>query len=303
MDQNAALQEALGAVRERPAQRSTVLQFLHRLFKDKPLGASGAVLLGFFFAVAVLADVIAPYPYDRISFAEIMDPPSSAHLLGTDYLGRDLLSRLIYGARVSIFVSLAAVTGATLLSLSLGIVSGWYGGTVDALLQRLVVNTWIALPGLLVLLTLASIIGPGLFTVAFILSLGGLSESRVIRGTVFSLKTSSFVEAAQAMGASTKRIMLQHILPNCFAPAIILFTIRFGTAILAESTLSFLGYGIPPPFPTWGQMLSGESLSHFYEGPWTLVWPGIALTLAVFGSNVFGDALRDLLDPRLRGRV
>lgn len=303
MDQNAALQEALGAVREQPAQRSPVLQFLHRLFKDKPLGATGALMLAFFFFVALLADVIAPYPYDKISFAEIMDPPSGTHLLGTDYLGRDLLSRLIYGARVSIFVSLAAVVGATLLSLSLGIVSGWYGGTVDALLQRLVVNTWIALPGLLVLLTLASIIGPGLFTVAFILSLGGLSESRVIRGTVFSLKTSSFVEAAQAMGASTKRIMLQHILPNCFAPAIILFTIRFGTAILAESTLSFLGYGIPPPFPTWGQMLSGESLSHFYEGPWTLVWPGIALTLAVFGSNVFGDALRDLLDPRLRGRL
>jgi len=260
-------------------------------------------MLVFFFGIAVLAGVIAPYPYDQISFAEIMDPPSGAHLLGTDYLGRDLLSRMIYGARVSIFVALAAVTGATLLSLSLGIISGWYGGTVDALMQRLVVNTWIALPGLLVLLTLASIIGPGVFTVAFILSLGGLSESRVIRGTVFTLKASTFVEAAQAMGASTRRIMLQHILPNCFAPAIILFTIRFGTAILAESTLSFLGYGIPPPFPTWGQMLSGESLSHFYEGPWTLVWPGIALTLAVFGSNVFGDALRDLLDPRLRGRV
>lgn len=303
MQENIALQPTLEPARLEALQRKPGPRILTRLIRDKPLGAFGGFVLVAFLLIAVFADLIAPYPYDKISFAEIMDPPSAAHLLGTDYLGRDLLSRMIYGARVSIFVALSAVVGATLISVTLGIVSAWYGGTVDALIQRLLVNTWIALPSLLVLLTLASIIGPGLFTVAFILSLGGLSESRVIRGTVFSLKQAAFVEAAQAAGARTGRVLLQHILPNTFAPVIILFTLRFGTAILAESTLSFLGYGIPPPFPTWGQMLSGESLSHFYEGPWTLVWPGVALTLAVFGSNVFGDALRDLLDPRLRGGV
>ena len=303
MQEPIALQPLAEEARLGELGRKTSTRFITRLVRDKPLGAFGGFLLLLFLLIAVFADVIAPQPYDKISFAEIMDPPSPAHLLGTDYLGRDLLSRMIYGARVSIFVALSAVVGATLISVTLGIVSAWYGGTVDALIQRFLVNTWIALPSLLVLLTLASIIGPGVFTVAFILSLGGLSESRVIRGTVFSLKQAAFVEAAQAMGARTRRVLLQHILPNTFAPVIILFTLRFGTAILAESTLSFLGYGIPPPFPTWGQMLSGESLSHFYEGPWTLVWPGVALTLAVFGSNVFGDALRDLLDPRLRGRV
>ena len=146
-----------------------------------------------------------------------------------------------------------------------------------------------------------SLLGPSITTIILILSLSGISSSRVVRSAVLSIKEAAYVEAAQAMGSTTPRLLLRHIVPNTFAPVIILATIDFGRIILAEATLSFLGYGIPPPFPTWGQMLSGESLAHFYDGPWTMVWPGAVLTLAVFGSNVFGDALRDILDPRLRG--
>ncbi len=281
--------------------RGRLLGFIHRLVTEKPLGAFGGAVVAALLLMAVSADLLAPYPYDRISLADILAEPSADYLLGTDFLGRDMLSRIIYGGRVSIYVALTTVAISTTIAISLGVVSGWMGGKVDALIQRLLVDTWMTLPHLLILLALASIIGPGLFTVVFILSLGGISGSRVVRSSVLSIKSSPFIEAAQSMGATTPWIMLRHIMPNTFAPVIILASIDFGRIILAEATLSFLGFGVPPPFPTWGQMLSGDSLSHFHEAPWTMLWPGVVLTLAVFGSNVFGDALRDLLDPRLRG--
>ncbi|MSQ26843.1 MAG: ABC transporter permease [Dehalococcoidia bacterium] len=281
--------------------RGRFLGFLRRLVREKPLGAFGAAIVVAMLAMALLADLLAPYPYDTINLADILTEPNADHLLGTDFLGRDLLSRIIFGGRVSIYVALTTVVISVTIATTLGVLSGWLGGRVDALIQQLLVNTWIALPALLILLALASIIGPGLFTVVFILSLGGISGSRVVRSSVMSIKSAPFIEAAQAMGATTPWIMLRHIVPNTFAPVIILASIDFGRIILAEATLSFLGFGVPPPFPTWGQMLSGDSLSHFHDAPWTMLWPGLVLTLAVFGSNVFGDALRDLLDPRLRG--
>ena len=304
MRQEVTLEGRLAPNKGRFVIDSRAAGFVRRLFREKPLGAFGGVIVVALLLIAIFADVITPYRYDQPDFSAMMVAPGEAHVLGTDYLGRDMLSRIVYGGRVSMGVAAGAVTFATLITLLLGVTSGWYGGIVDTIIQRVVVNTWIALPFLLILLTLSSILGPGPFgvtTIVIILSLGGISDSRVVRGTILSLKTTAFVEAAQAMGATSPRIMLQHIVPNTFAPVIILSTIRFGNVILAESTLSFLGFGVKPPFPTWGQMLSGQSLSHFYEGPWTMVWPGLILTLAVFGFNVFGDALRDMLDPRLRG--
>ncbi len=282
--------------------RNGTIGFMRRLILDKPLGAIGGLFIVLLFIMALSADIIAPFPYDEPNFANIMVPPGEAgHILGTDYLGRDLLSRIIYGGRISILVSVTTVALAMIIAMTLGIISGWAGGKVDAIIQRWVVNVWMSLPSLLVLLTLASLLGPSISTIIIILSLSGISSSRVVRSAVLSIKEAAYVEAAQAMGSTTPWLLLRHIVPNTFAPVIILATIDFGRIILAEATLSFLGYGIPPPFPTWGQMLSGESLAHFYDGPWTMVWPGAVLTLAVFGSNVFGDALRDILDPRLRG--
>ena len=276
--------------------------FVKRLVREKPLGAFGGLIIVTLFLVALLADVLAPYTYDEPDFDNILTAPAlDEFVLGTDHLGRDLLTRIIFGARVSIYIVVGAVSISTALTAIVGIIPVWYGGNFDTWTQRILVDTWITLPFLLILLSLASLIGPGIFTVIFILGLRGIGHSRVIRGTVLSLKETPFIDAARAIGMNTPRIMLRHLLPNTFAPLIILATIDFGNVILAESTLSFLGYGVPPPFPSWGRMLASDSMSHFYQAPWLVIWPGLVLTLAVFGSNVFGDALRDILDPRLKG--
>jgi peptide/nickel transport system permease protein len=301
MKQGEAVLEVLGRRKAKTFPGQGVLRVTGRLVREKPLGAFGAAVILALLLVAILADVIAPHSYDQPNFDTILKAPSGGHLLGTDQLGRDLFSRLVYGARVSIYVVLGAVTLSTFLTAFLGIVPTWYGGRWDTWVNRFVVDTWIILPNLLILLVLASLIGPGLFTIIFILGLGGIGRARIIRGAVLSLKEQPFIDAAQAIGASTPRIILQHILPNTFAPLIILATIDFGRVILAEATLSFLGYGIPPPFPSWGRMLGSESISYFYQAPWLVVWPGVVLSAVVFGSNVFGDALRDMLDPRLKG--
>ena len=301
MSQRETVLEVLPRPRRAPLWATGFLRFSKRLVQEKPLGAFGGLVILTMLIVGLFAQLIAPFAYDEPDFFNILAPPGAPHVLGTDHLGRDMLSRIIVGAQVSMIVVAGAVSLRTIITAVMGIVPVWYGGRVDTLTQRLVVETWITLPFLLILLSLASLLGPGLLTIIFILGLSGISHSRVIRGTVLSLKETPFIDAARAIGAGTPRIMVQHLLPNTFAPLIILATIGFGTVILAEATLSFLGYGVPPPFPSWGRMLSSDSMSHFYQAPWLVIWPGMVLTLAVFGSNVFGDALRDLLDPRLRG--
>jgi peptide/nickel transport system permease protein len=272
-----------------------------RLIRKKPLGFLGACIVFVLLGTAVFADVIAPYGYAQTSLLHRFRASSPEHWLGTDQLGRDLLSRIIYGTRISLTVSLGATLLGTCLGTFIGVTSAFFGGRYDLGVQRLV-DAWESIPNLLLLLTIISLVGPGLFNILAVLGLSfGIQNSRIIRGVALSVKENAYIEAAQAFGSSSLRIMLSHILPNVAAIIIVVATIGLGNLILVEAALSFLGFGVPPPHPTWGSMLSLQGLSYMYQAPWLAIWPGIALSAAVFGFNMFGDALRDLLDPRLRG--
>ena len=269
--------------------------------RRKPLGAAGGLVLAGMLALALLAEGVAPYGYDEADIFSRLKAPSGEHWLGTDNLGRDLLSRVIYGARVSMAVGFGGVVVGLLLGTVVGLVSGYFGGRLDLVLQR-VVDAFMCFPLLLVALTIMAILGPGLGNV--ILTLGlvlGVRDSRVIRSAVLSVKAHLYLEAARALGAAHAAMIGRHVLPNILAPIIILGTVNLGAIILTEAALSFLGFGVPPPRPSWGGMLSGAGLVHMLRAPWLALWPGVALSLAVFGANMLGDALRDLLDPRLRG--
>jgi peptide/nickel transport system permease protein len=269
--------------------------------RRKPLGAAGGLVLAGMLALALLAEGVAPYGYDEADIFSRLKAPSGAHWLGTDNLGRDLLSRVIYGARVSMAVGFGGVVVGLLLGTAVGLVSGYFGGRLDLVLQR-VVDAFMCFPLLLVALTIMALLGPGLGNV--ILTLGlvlGVRDSRVIRSAVLSVKAHLYLEAARALGAAHTAMIGRHVLPNILAPIIILGTVNLGAIILTEAALSFLGFGVPPPRPSWGGMLSGAGLVHMLRAPWLALWPGVALSLAVFGANMLGDALRDLLDPRLRG--
>jgi len=269
---------------------------VRRLFAQKPLGALGGVLLAVMLALAVGAEWVAPYGYDDADIFARLKPSSTAHWLGTDNLGRDVLSRVIHGARVS-EADGHGHAGAILV----GLLSGYFGGMFDTALQR-VVDAFMCFPLLLVALTIMALLGPGLANV--ILTLGlvlAVRDSRVIRGAVLSVKANLYVEAALALGAPHGAILRRHVLPNIFAPILILATVNLGAVILIEAALSFLGFGVPPPRPSWGGMLSTAGVVHMLRAPWLAFWPGVALSLAVFSANMLGDALRDILDPRLRG--
>jgi peptide/nickel transport system permease protein len=282
-------------------ERGPVVTFLIRLFRDKPLGAAGAVIFLVFLFCGVFADVLAPYGLNQISPINRLKPPSLQFPFGTDNLGRDMFSRILYGAQLSVIIGFCAAGLATLISVVLGIVTGYLGGKVDMVTQRFV-DAWMSFPDLVILIVVVSVVGPGMWQVIVILGfLYGIAGSRIIRGAVMSVRENMYVHAAQSIGATTPRILLRHILPNVMPPVIVLFTTRVGAVILAESGLSFLGLGVPPPAPTWGGMLSGSGRSFMYMAPWLALAPGICLTLVVYGINVFGDALRDLLDPRMRG--
>jgi peptide/nickel transport system permease protein len=275
--------------------------FWARLWHDKPLGFAGAVVLLFFLVCGVLADVIAPHGFNDIAPLERLQPPSLAHWFGTDNVGRDVLSRCLYGAQLSVIIGLSAAVLATLISALIGIVSGYFGGKVDLVIQRFV-DSWMIFPDLVVLIVVVSVLGPGMPQIIGILAVGlGISGSRIVRSAVVSVREHMYVHAAQSIGAGSPRILWRHILPNVMPPIIVLLTTRVGTAILSESGLSFLGLGVPPPAPTWGSMLSGSGRTYMFEGPWLVLAPGLCLTLVVYATNVFGDALRDLLDPRMRG--
>ncbi len=270
--------------------------------RRKPLGLLGGLLLLAMLALAVLASHIAPYGYDEADIFSRLQSGSAAHWLGTDNLGRDLLSRVIYGARVSVAVGLGSVALGLGLATAVGLLSGYFGGRLDLLVQRLV-DAFMCFPLLLVALTIMALLGPGLENV--ILTLGlvlGIRDSRVIRSAVLTVKAHPYLEAARALGATHGRMIRRHVLPNILAPVIILATVNLGGVILTEAALSFLGFGVPPPRPSWGGMLSGAGVVHMLRAPWLALWPGVALSLAVFGANMLGDALRDVLDPRLRGR-
>ena len=282
-------------------KRSPVLHFLGRLFREKPLGAAGAVVFVVFLFCGIFADALAPYGMNQIAPLNRLKPPSWAFPFGTDNLGRDMLSRCLYGAQLSVIIGFCAAGIATIISVFLGIISGYLGGKFDLVLQRFV-DAWMSFPDLIILIVVVSVVGPGMPQIIVTLGLLlGIAGSRIIRGAVVSVRENMYVHAAQSTGASTFRILWRHILPNVMAPVIVLFTTRVGTVILAESGLSFLGLGVPPPAPTWGGLLSGSGRTYMLQGPWLALAPGLCLTVVVYATNMFGDALRDLLDPRMRG--
>jgi peptide/nickel transport system permease protein len=286
-----------------PKKHSLLVDLVIRLVKEKPLGVVGGIIVLLLLFAGIFADFIAPYGMNDINAVDFLAPPSAKYILGADNKGRDLLSRIIFGARISVIVGLCATTISVLISTIIGVVCGFYGRKVDIVVQRFV-DAWMCFPGLVLLIVIVSVLGPGLWQIILVLGLlYGIGGSRVVRSAVISIKENVYVEASKAIGCPTSRVMLRHILPNIMAPIIILFTTRMPTVILAEATLSFLGLGVPPPTPTWGGMLSGPGRSYMLMAPWMAVWPGLVLAIVVYGINMFGDAVRDLLDPRLRGGV
>ena len=282
-------------------RHSWLVGFLIRLVKEKPLGTVGAIVTLLLLLTGIFADFLAPYGMNECWVGDFMAPPSAKFWLGTDNVGRDMLSRVIFGARISVIVGLAGATLATIVSVIIGIVSGYFGGKLDLIVQR-VVDAWMCLPSLILMMVIISIIGAGIWQVIAVMGLTyGVTGSRLIRGAVIGIKENVYVAAAEAIGCSTTRILTRHILPNIMAPTIVLFTHRVPSIILIEASLSFLGFGIPPPDPSWGGMLSGMGRSYMFRAPWMVIWPGLALSIVVYGVNMFGDAVRDILDPRLRG--
>ena len=284
-----------------PKRRGRLVDFLIRLLKEKPLGMACGIIVLLLIFVAIFADALAPYPFYEMHLRDRFQGPSAQYLLGTDHIGRDLLSRLIYGARLSLIVGLAATTLNVLVAVLIGGTSGFIGGKFDLVVQRLV-DAWMCFPGLLLLLTIMSIVGTGLFQIIVVLGItGGISGSRVPRGAVIGIKENDYFLAAQALGSPTSKTLMRHVLPNIVAPLIIIFSVNIGGNILSAAALSFLGYGLPPAFPDWGAMLSREGRRYMEMAPRLALWPGLCLTIVVYSLNMFGDAMRDLLDPRLRG--
>ena len=285
------------SVRERPA----FITFTLRLIREKPLGAFGGAIFVLFLFFGLFADFLIPYGVNETDLKVRLEGPSADHLFGTDHLGRDVLSRVLIGAQLSMTIGFLAAGFATVISIILGVLSGYFGGKVDMLIQRFV-DAWMCFPDLLFLMVVISIIGAGVPQIVMALSLiYGIAGSRIVRGSVISVRENMHTHAARSMGAKTMHILVRHILPNIMPVVIVLFTTRVGAAILTEAGLSFLGLGVPPPTPTWGGMLSGTGRTYMYIGPWLALAPGLCLTIVVYAINVYGDALRDLLDPRMRG--
>ncbi len=297
------MSDAIGipSVEIAPKRRSRLADFFIRLVREKPLGTACGIIVLILILVAIFADVLAPYGFLELHLADRLQGSSARYLLGTDHLGRDFLSRLIYGARLSLTVGLAATTINVLVAVLLGGTSGFLGGKLDLGVQRFV-DAWMAFPGLLLLLTIMSIAGSGLLQIIVVLGIaGGIGGSRVLRGAVIGIKENDYFLAARAIGSPTNATLMRHVLPNIMPVVIIIFSINIGGVIISEASLSFLGFGLPPTIPSWGGLLSREGREYMEMAPWLALWPGLALTITVYCLNMFGDAVRDLLDPRLRG--
>jgi peptide/nickel transport system permease protein len=296
----AVLDERGLILRERPLPLRALGGML-RFARAKPLGAFGAAIIFLMIFAAVFAPVIAPHDYRKINAREKLLGPSAQHWLGTDQLGRDLFSRIVYGARVSLMVGFMGTFLGVGIGSLIGLVAGYLGGKTDMLLMRFT-DAVQAFPGLILALAIVAALGPGLTNAFIAISITLLARpARVVRGSVLGAKATPWVEAARTVGNSDMRIMFRHILPNVFAPIIVLASLVLGIAILIEASLSFLGLGVLPPTPAWGSMLNAAGSIYFETHPRLAIIPGIAISLAVFAFNLFGDALRDVLDPRLRG--
>ena len=282
--------------------RFQIMREARKFVRRQPLATFGAVVLVVGVIVAIIGPSVLPKDPYETSVLDSLKTPSSENYFGTDNLGRDIFSRVILATRFSLLLGLSAVIVGQVITLFIGLTSGYIGGRVDLVIQRLV-DAAMGIPFILFLLLVVTMVGASFLSIAVVLGLyGGVTNSRIIRGAVLGIKEETYVEAARSLGAGPVRIMFRHILPNTMAPLLIIASLSLGTSILAESTLSFLGYGVPPPDPTWGQMMGAEARPYITRAPWMAVFPGAALALAVFAINVLGDGLRDTLDPRLRDR-
>jgi peptide/nickel transport system permease protein len=278
------------------------LRRAYRLARSKPLGAAGLLILIVFGLAAVFAPQLAPYPYDETDFLARLAAPSGAHIFGTDNLGRDLFSRVLYGTRVSMAVAFGAVLLAKVFATLIAVLTGYYGGWLDKTVQR-VIDIWLAIPTLVLLVSLLGVVGPSFWSVLVAIGLLYVpGSSRLIRSVVVSVRQEAYIDAARSVGASDTRLLFLYVLPNILPIIIYSATVSLGSVIIVAASLGFLGYGVPPPQPDLGAMLSGAGLQFMRRSPWMAIWPGMAITLIVFSFNVFGDALRDVIDPRLRGR-
>lgn len=285
----------------RTQRRHALADFVVRLGRDKPLGAVGGTIVLVLLFCGIFANFLAPYGMDEMEILDRFAGVSLKHLLGADQVGRDILSRLIYGARVSLIVGLGATTITVAVAATIGIPSGYFGGKFDIIMQRFV-DAWISIPFLLILLTIMSIMGRGMLQIILVIGvLSGIGWSRVVRSTVIGIKENDYFLAAKAIGSTDAATVRRHIIPNIMAPLIVIYSITIGSTILAEAGLSFLGFGLPLEVPSWGGMLSGEGRKYIDIKPTLALWPGVCLTIVVYSVNMFGDAIRDLLDPRLRG--
>ena len=281
-------------------QRSTWYKF-KRLCRQYPLGAIGSFIVFIVVFAAIFADFVAPYDPTTTSAKMSLSPPGSAMLFGGDMMGRDVLSRIIHGARISLAVGIGSTILGGVLGTIIGLMCGYWMGLFDLLIQRLI-DMMQALPLLVMALVMAASLGPSLENTIIAISIPLVPQvARVIRSNVLSLRELPFVEAARAVGMSDQRIIFRHILPNTLAPLIVLGTAQLGSAILTEASLSFLGLGVPEPYPSWGRMLSESAAEYVRVAPWLVIFPGIAISVAVFGANLMGDAVRDFLDPRNQG--
>ena len=275
---------------------SRILFFARRY----PLGAVGAVIVLVFVLTAVFANVIAPMDPTTTDAKASLARPGGVFWLGADFMGRDMFSRIVFGARISLTVGLGATLAGGILGISIGLMSGYLGGTVDLITQRLM-DIMQSLPLLVMALVMAAALGPSLENTIIAIAIPLVpTVARVVRSSTLSLREQPFVEAARAVGMGEVRIAMRHVLPNTLAPLIVLGTAQLGSAILVEASLSFLGLGIPEPYPSWGRMLSESAAEYVRTAPWLVIFPGVAISLTVFGTNLLGDALRDILDPRQR---
>lgn len=276
---------------------------LRRFVKTSPIGAVAGVVLVLLVLITIFADQVAPYFPLEADFRALRHPPSPAHWLGTDNLGRDVLSRLIYGARLSLFVAGVSTVLSKIIGIAWGIATGYMGGIFDLVSQR-IIDVLLAFPGIILSMLLLAALGGGLGTVILAITILGVAGTvRVIRSVVLAVKEMAYVEAARSIGVPSLRIMFRHVAPQCVAPALVLFSASLGGAIFAEAALSFLGLGIPQPAPSWGNMLGGILADQFRPKWWLVVFPGVTISLTVLAFNLVGDALRDYLDPKLRGRL
>jgi len=271
------------------------------LARRNPVGVASALIVLGIILVALFADLLAPFDPARIAAGPRLSPPSVQHPFGTDHLGRDMLSRVIAGARVALLLSFASILAGAVIGTVIGLASGWLEGLTDQILQRLI-DALMAFPGLVLALALVAMLGPGFEKIIIALSVFSIpTVARTVRGTVLSAKQNVYIEAANALGASSRRLLLRHILPNITAPLIVVMTVQLGTAILGEAALSFLGLGVQPPAVSWGQMLSGPARRMMEQAPWLVMFPTLAISLTVLAINFLGDTLRDMWDPKLRG--